>query len=108
MMKSDELIHFYDGLTLTMVVLDTDKPEHHYKVKIGRNIHKGEVYQVVAPLGFWFGFYIADEDRSGEFDFSLVGTTVSPGFDYRDFKFGDKISLLSEYPRAADLISRLS
>jgi predicted cupin superfamily sugar epimerase len=107
MMKTDEIIHFYDGLTLTMFVLDASKPEHFYTVKLGRNVQKGEVYQTVAPLGHWFGFMISEEDKTGEYDFNLIGTTVSPGFDYRDFKFGDRETLLKEYSGAAAIINRL-
>jgi predicted cupin superfamily sugar epimerase len=40
--------------------------------------------------------------------FSLVGCTVSPGFDFSDFELGSRAALCEAYPRARDIIEKLT
>jgi predicted cupin superfamily sugar epimerase len=39
--------------------------------------------------------------------YSLVGCTVSPGFDFADFELAEEEELLTGWPAHADLISSL-
>jgi predicted cupin superfamily sugar epimerase len=115
-LKADEMWHFYDGLPLTVVVLDQTKEDHHYKIKLGKNYEDGEVYQSVVPADHWFGSYIETDandqkelSKSCEvLDYSLVGCTVTPGFEFGDFEVCNKNELLEQFPRASEIIEKLS
>jgi len=54
------------------------------------------------PAGCWF----ASEPAVGS-EFSFVGCTVAPGFDFIDFELAQKDSLSEQFPGHKDLISRL-
>ena len=90
-MKSDEIWHFYSGSTLTLHVIDS--MGEMKQILVGPNFDKGERFQVIIKSGCWFAASINDR-RS----YSLVGCTVSPGFDYRDWKLGGRKNLLEQYP----------
>ena len=40
--------------------------------------------------------------------FALLGTTVSPGFDFADFELGLRDALIRQYPSCVALIERLT
>ena len=98
--KSDECWHFYAGETLLVHVIDL-KGEYRC-ICLGKNIHEGEVYQAVVPAGAWF----ASEPAPGS-TFTLVGCTVSPGFDFADFEMANALTLAGQFPRHRALIQRL-
>ena len=83
--KSDECWHFYEGKTIIIHVIN--EAGEYAVIYLGRSIEKGEVYQAVVPAGAWF----ASEPGPGT-DYALVGCTVAPGFDFRDFEMADKKS----------------
>ena len=107
-LKSDEIFHFYDGLPLTIAVLDSSKLDQFYTIKLGRNFSKGEVMQAVIPGGYWFGMFIGEEDRNETVDFCLVDATVTPGFDFKDFEIGSRQALLDKFPKAISVINKLT
>ena len=53
--------------------------------------------------GQWFSAEINKKNS-----YSLVGCTVAPGFDYRDFELGNKDELLKLYPQHKNIIERLT
>ena len=90
--KSDELWHFYGGNSLTIhsiagqystIELSADNP------------------QAVVPAGNWFGATV-------ETGYALVGCTVAPGFDFRDFEMAERTALLARYPQHRAVIERLT
>ena len=91
--KSDEMWHFYDGGPLEIHLLNGSG---HNVLTLGRHIEKGQVLQAVVPAGVWF----AARPRL-ESEYSLVGCTVSPGFDFRDFEMASRRQLEEEYPALA-------
>lgn len=98
--KSDECWHFYEGGCLHVHIL---YPDGEWKtVRLGSDISKGEVYQFVVPANCWF----ASEPAPGT-GYSLVGCTVSPGFDFADFELANATILSNEYPAHATFIQRL-
>jgi uncharacterized protein len=98
--KSDECWHFYDGATLLVHEIT---PQGNYKsTRLGRNISKGEVFQYVVPANHWF----ASEPAPGS-EFSLVGCTVAPGFDFGDFEMAKGDELLKAFPSHGELVRRL-
>ncbi|MBL3655205.1 cupin domain-containing protein [Fulvivirga sediminis] len=99
--KSDEMWHFYDGSALEIHIIH---PDGKYEmVKLGRNISDGEVFQYVVPADSWFGSRLG---QSG--DFALVGCTVAPGFDFKDFDMPSKAHLINKYPDHEKIIRELS
>lgn len=99
--KSDEAWHFYLGGPLTIVqIAPTGRIE---TVTLGQNIALGEQLQHVVPAGCWFGAL-----PSSEHDYSLVGCTVAPGFDFADFEIARREELMARYPLAARWILKLT
>ena len=96
--KSDEMWHFYYGDPLIVHVIELDGS--YTKLSIGLDLEKGQIPQAVVPAGAWF----ASESLGA---YSLVGCTVSPGFDFKDFELAKKEKLTHEFPQHKELISRL-
>jgi predicted cupin superfamily sugar epimerase len=99
--RSDEMWHFYDGDMLEVFVIDEQGGLQI--IKLGRDIANGQVYQATVPQGLWFASRCSVKEG-----FSLVGCTVSPGFDFADFEIADRSQLLQEYPQHGEWIERLT
>lgn len=99
--KQDEIWHFYDGSSICLHVITPsgDYTQH----RIGRELDQGQTPQLVVPAGCWFAAEVENENA-----FTLVGCTVSPGFDFRDFEMGSRTELISFFPEQEDLISKLT
>jgi predicted cupin superfamily sugar epimerase len=96
--KSDECWHFYEGDSLHVHVLHLNG--EYELIKMGRDSANGEVYQAIVPAGAWFA-----SESMGEYSF--VGCTVAPGFDFNDFELAFADKLKTEYPKNTELIERL-
>ncbi len=90
--KSDECWHFYSGQTLLIYIIDTKGILT--TVRLGNNIPMGDTFQYVVPAECWF----AAEPAPGS-NFSLVGCTVAPGFDFNDFELAKADILMKMYPQ---------
>ena len=98
--ESDEMWHFYDGAALSVYVIHgTGELEI---LKIGNDIEKGEQLQAIVPAGCWFASKV-DAPNS----YSLVGCTVSPGFDFEDFVLAKADELIKAYPKHEKVIRSL-
>jgi predicted cupin superfamily sugar epimerase len=94
---SDEVWHFYAGESLRVVTLDTASGRED--LLLGANPTLTHRFQAVVPKGRWFG---ARLDRSC--GYCLVGCTVAPGFDFRDFELGDRERLVADFPEHREII----
>ena len=76
---SDEAWHFYEGDPLELHVFDplTNSVTEHL---LGTRVAAGQVPVAIVPAGCWQ----AARPRG---DYSLVGCSVGPGFDFEDFQF---------------------
>ena len=99
-LKSDELWHFYYASSLTIHIID--QTGNYAKICLGSDYEKGEVFQATIKKGVWFGATV-DNIQS----FSLVGCTVSPGFDFKDFELAHEKNMLEKYPQHALIIKKL-
>jgi predicted cupin superfamily sugar epimerase len=99
--KSDEIWHYYAGGTLLIHVLDQSGGYTQYR--LGVNCGEDVFFQVVVKAGCWFGATLEKPDT-----FALVGCTVSPGFDFRDFEMADRGELLRLFPADREIIMRLT
>lgn len=94
--RSDEVWHFHAGGPLTVVELDpVSGRTRRTTLGTGRCQH-------VVRAGTWFGAELAPGT-----EYALVGCTVAPGFDYRDFELADREALLRAFPRRRAAIERL-
>ena len=64
---------------------------------------RGELLQHVVSAGTWFGALPAPGSR-----YSLVGCTVSPGFEFSDFELGKRDVLLAQFPEAREHVEALT
>ncbi len=100
-LKSDEIYHFYLGDEVTMLQLFPDGSSR--VITLGCDIADGQLLQVVVLQGVWMGSLLK---AGGEF--ALMGTTVCPGFEFKDFESADREQLLKLYPMQSELILRLT
>ncbi|SIO12550.1 cupin domain-containing protein [Chitinophaga niabensis] len=98
---SDEMWHFYDGVTLHIYEIKPNGTLHVHR--LGRDVAQGEQLQLVIPAGSWFASSV--EETGG---FALVGCTVAPGFDFADFELAEKAVLSQLFPQHAGLIGLLT
>lgn len=100
-LPTDEVYHFYLGDPLEMTLLYPDGS--HRVVILGQDLLAGQHVQFVVPAGVWQGSRVAAGGA-----YSLVGTTMAPGYTQDDYEHGDRAELLAEYPGARDHILALS
>ena len=100
-LQTDEIFHFYLGDPVEMLHLLPDGSGK--SLLIGADISRGMRPQVVVPRGIWQGARLLSGGR-----LALLGTTVSPGFDFSDYETGDRDQLIQSYPRFRDRILSLT
>jgi predicted cupin superfamily sugar epimerase len=71
-----EVWHFYAGSALTLEIADG---EGQRVVKLGPDLAAGEVPQAIVPARVW-------QSAESNGDWTLVGCTVAPGFDFATFE----------------------
>ena len=75
-----EVWHYYAGSPLTLQIADSTGQR---SVKLGADLAIGEVPQAVVPPGAW-------QSAESNGDWTLVGCTVAPGFDFAKFELAPK------------------
>ena len=99
--NQDEIWHFYKGSTLKLHLIS---PDGAYSfVLIGNDFKNGEVFQFTVPAHFYFAAEVIKKET-----YALVGCTVSPGFDFRDFTLPSCKELSSEFPKHSEIIKKLT
>ena len=119
--QADEIWHFYAGRPLEVFVINPDTTLTI--IRLGSDPTKGEVFQAVVPAGCWFGSKptvdtatvdtaavdtAAVDVTAADTNFSLVGCTVAPGFDFADFEMADRATLVAEFPQHRAVIERMT
>ena len=99
--KQDEIWHFYDGSPIRLHMI-SDNGVHTQHI-IGRDFSNNETPQFIVPGGYWFAAEVIQEDN-----FSLVGCTVSPGFDFEDFELKSREELVDMFPEHIKIITKLT
>jgi len=100
-LQTDEIFHHYIGDPVNMLQLWPDGSGQ--MVMLGNDILNGMRPQVIVPKGVWQGAKLSPGGK-----FALLGTTMSPGFDYADYETGNKDILVASYPEFRDLIADLT
>jgi uncharacterized protein len=98
-LTATETYHWYAGSPLHLLLLDADG--RVAEPVLGPDLAAGQRPQVVVPAGTWQGSSAAGE-------WSLVGTTTAPPFDWDGFELGERAALTARYPAAAERIAALT
>jgi predicted cupin superfamily sugar epimerase len=94
-LSSDEIWHFHQGDEISVILLHSNGTIE--KRIVGPIGQKNAIPQAIIPKNTWFG---ATHEQPPCHGYTLVGCTVSPGFEFSDFELGDRKSLLEEFSRA--------
>ncbi len=98
--RQDEIWHFYDGAPMMVYTIQSKRCT---VFRLGRNPNKGQLPMLVIPKGTIFAAEVEDK-RS----YSMVGCTVSPGFEFADFELLDRGMLSQTYPEHIELIRKFT
>jgi hypothetical protein len=100
-LKSDEIFHFYLGDPVEMLQLWPDGSGK--MMTLGSDLLNGMKPQIIVPKGVWQGGRLILGGR-----YALLGTTVSPGFEFMDYEAGQRECLVESYPQFQNLIIALT
>ena len=100
-LPGSEIFHFYLGDPVVMLHLLPEGASQ--TITLGPDLAAGQRPQVVVRGGVWQGSRLAPDGK-----FALLGTTMSPGFDYADFELGNREQLMGQYPATAEMIRRFT
>jgi len=98
---SDEIWHFYAGSSLSLHIIEEEENTKLIEIRLGSNIDNNETFQAVIKSGSWFAASVINRDS-----YSLVGCTVSPGFDYRDWQTGELQTMKRLYPQYKSIVEK--
>ena len=99
--NQDEAWHFYLGSPIELHMIS---PEGEYSnIHIGNDFLNDETPQFIVPAQHWFAAEIQAKDS-----FALVGCTVAPGFDFKDFQLADRQQLQKKFPNHSLVIEKLT
>ena len=101
-LRTDELWHFYAGDPVEHLGLDPATGKGT-KTLLGSAVLEGQLPQWVVAGGLWQGARLAPGGR-----WALVGCTMSPGWDEREFVLGDRAELTARFPAWAAEIQELT
>jgi hypothetical protein len=100
-LASDEIFHFYLGDPMEMLQLRPDGSSA--VITLGPDLGAGQHVQLVVPAGVWQGTRLVDGGKV-----ALLGCTVTPGFDFADYRSGTYAELAAGWPREAQRIRSLT
>jgi uncharacterized protein len=98
-LTATETYHWYAGAPLRLLLLGGDGQVS--EPVLGPDVAAGQRPQIVVPAGTWQG-----SSSTGEW--TLVGTTTAPPFDWEGFELGEQAALTTGYPAAAERIAALT
>ena len=99
LLQSDETWHFYDGCSVLIYLVDNKGNLSTEKIGKGEDCS----FQLTIKRNSWFA-----AELSNKKSFALFGCTVSPGFEYEDFKLGKREILVKKFLQHQVLIKRLT
>jgi hypothetical protein len=99
--QQDEIWHFYLGSPIKLFMIS--EQGHLSQVIIGTDLSAGQVPQFVVPKQYWFAATVLNQES-----FSLIGCTVSPGFNFKDFTLASRNKLIERYPQHHEIINQFT
>ena len=100
-LDSDEIFHFYLGAPVEMLQLFPDGRSAVFT--LGPDLAAGQEVQVVVPAGVWQGTRLIGDGK-----LALLGCTVTPGFDFADYRNAPAAELIAKWPDQAERIRALT
>jgi predicted cupin superfamily sugar epimerase len=100
-LDSDEIFHYYLGDPVEMLQLYPDG--RSALVTLGPDLAAGQHVQLVVPAGVWQGTRLIGDGKV-----ALLGCTVTPGFDFADYRNASYEELAAKWPREAARIRALT
>ena len=100
-LASDEIFHFYLGDPVEMLQLYEDGSSALYT--LGQDLMDDQHVQLVVPAGVWQGTRL-----KGDGQVALLGCSVTPGFDFADYRSGSYAELAEKWPNQAERIKALT
>ena len=98
-LDSTEVFHHYAGAPARMLLLHPDGTVT--EPVLGSDFAAGERPQVIVPAGVWQG-------TSSLGAWTLLGTTMAPGFTWEGFELGEADALVARWPDAEARIRELT
>ena len=105
-LATDEVWHFYAGDPVELVELDPHSGTTR-GVRLGADVLGDEVPQYVVAAGIWQGARLAEAPKQSK-GWALLGCTMAPGWDPREFVLGSRSELLARFPDARAEIELLT
>lgn len=100
-LETDELWHFYAGDPVEHVMFG-DHFVPNCKSILGPDLAAGQRPQLIVSPQCWQGARLAPGPQVN--GWALLGCTMSPGWEEREFRLADRAELLARFPaRAADI-----
>ena len=100
-LRSDEIFHFYLGDPVEMLQLYPDG--HSAVFVLGPDLAAGQQVQIVVGAGVWQGARLLGEGK-----FALLGCSVTPGFNYADYRNAKSSELIAKWPDQSERIKALT
>lgn len=101
MLGSDEMFHFYLGDPVEMLQLSEDGGSAVFT--LGPDLAAGQHVQLLVPAGVWQGTRLVEDGKV-----ALLGCTVTPGFDFADYRGGSYAELAEKWPEEKERIRGLT
>ena len=98
---SDEIFHFYLGDPVEMLQLYENGSSAVFT--LGPDLMDDQHVQLAVPAGVWQGTRLIGDGKV-----ALLGCTVTPGFDYADYRGGVCAELAAGWPQEAERIRALT
>lgn len=96
-LDSDELFHFYLGDPVEMLQLLPDGRSAVFT--LGSDLAAGHNVQLLVPAGVWQGTRLIGDGKV-----ALLGCSVTPGFDFADYRNAPASELIAQWPKEAERI----
>ena len=80
-LKNNEILHFYNGDPLKLLISKDGK--NIEEIILNNKINNDQIFHYIVKAETWFSM-----ESQGEY--SLIGRTVAPSFDYNDFELAPK------------------
>ena len=96
-LRTTEIWHFYAGDPVLHWQLDPAAGTSISAI-LGPEVLAGHVTQLIVPDNIWQGARIVEDGARG---WALLGCTMAPAWEEREFELGERAALSREFPEAA-------
>lgn len=100
-LKADEIWQFYSGSPL--ILYEIDNNGNMETTTLCSDFRDNSQFAKVVKAGKWLAAEVKNKDS-----YSLVGCTLSPGFEFEDFVLAKRKDLIKLYPQHKKIIEKLA